>query len=278
MPAGSQEVVRPWSECELAERVATSNEHREQSPTATAPRADHLPGTGCRRASRRSGERVAGGFRTLSLVAGVDRVGARRRRFTDAKQFFHSYLFGYVFALDIALGALFWVLIHHVSDAGWSVGLRRVFENINRAIIPLAVLFIPVLIGIFTGNLHAWYGFVHGPEPEEEHLKHLWHVKHAVLRHAVLPRAPRALLRRVDRATRSRCGTGPRGRIPSAGRPSRDEDALVGAVRRRCCSALTIHVLRVRRADEPAIHVVQHDLRRVLLGRRHPRLARDRAC
>src|SRR5579883_1399627 len=59
----------------------------------------------------------------LLLVVGV---------LTDAKQFFFSYLFGYVFALDIALGALFWVLIHHVADAGWSVGLRRVFENMNR--------------------------------------------------------------------------------------------------------------------------------------------------
>jgi hypothetical protein len=97
---------------------------------------------------------------------------------TDAKQFYHSYLFGYVFALDIALGAIFWVLIHHVSDAGWSVGLRRVFENMNRAILPLAVLFLPVLIGTFTGNLHAWYDFVHGQEPTEEHLKRLWHVKH----------------------------------------------------------------------------------------------------
>src|SRR5689334_18004993 len=71
---------------------------------------------------------------------------------TGARQFFHSYLFGYVFALDIALGALFWVLIHHVSDAGWSVGLRRVFENMSRAILPLAVLFLPVLVGTFTGN------------------------------------------------------------------------------------------------------------------------------
>jgi len=105
----------------------------------------------------------------LLLVVGV---------LTDAKQFFFSYLFGYVFALDIALGALFWVLIHHVADAGWSVGLRRVFENMNRAILPLTVLFLPVLIGIFTGNLYAWYDFIHGPEPSEAHLRHLWHVKH----------------------------------------------------------------------------------------------------
>jgi len=97
---------------------------------------------------------------------------------TDSRQFYHSYLFGYVFALDIALGALFWVLIHHVADAGWSVGLRRVFENMTRALPVLAVLFLPVLLGVFSGKLYGWYDFVHAPEPEEGHLKHLWHVKH----------------------------------------------------------------------------------------------------
>src|SRR6478672_6753410 len=123
-------------------------------------------------------EAVASGARVLFAVMLATGLMLIVGLMTDTKQFFHSYLFGYVFALDIALGALFWVLIHHVSDAGWSVGLRRVFENMNRAIIPLAVLFIPVLIGIFSGNLHAWYGFVHGAEPTEENLNHLWHVKH----------------------------------------------------------------------------------------------------
>lgn len=97
--------------------------------------------------------------------------------FLDAKQFYHSYLFGYTLALDVSLGALFWVLIHHVADAGWSTGLRRVFENISRAIVPLAVLFLPVLFGVFSGQLHKWYDFVHG-EPPTGHLEHVWHVKH----------------------------------------------------------------------------------------------------
>jgi hypothetical protein len=123
------------------------------------------------------GEKTNDPFRTLFLVVGVSGL-ALVFGTVNPKQFFHSYLFGYVFALDIALGALFWVLIHHVADAGWSVGLRRVFENMTRAIVPLTVLFVPVLIGTFTGNLHNWYAFVHGPEPTEEHLKHLWHVKH----------------------------------------------------------------------------------------------------
>lgn len=124
------------------------------------------------------GEAAAGVFRNLLVVAGVAGLVLLVGALIDPKQFFHSYLFGYVFALDISLGALFWVLIHHVSDAGWSVGLRRVFENMTRAIVPLAVLFIPLLVGTFTGNLYLWYDFVHGPEPDEGHLKHVWHVKH----------------------------------------------------------------------------------------------------
>jgi len=98
----------------------------------------------------------------------------------DARQFYHSYLFGYVLALDVSLGALFWVMIHHVADAGWSVGLRRVFENVSRAIIPLAVLFVPILVGIYTGNLHKWYEFIHkDPATLHGHEVHLQHVKHA---------------------------------------------------------------------------------------------------
>jgi hypothetical protein len=124
------------------------------------------------------GDALAGGVRILIAVLIGTGLMLVVGLFANPKQFYHSYLFGYVLALDVSLGALFWVLMHHVSDAGWSVGLRRVFENVSRAIVPLAVLFLPVLVGIFTGNLHAWYGFVHGPEPAEGHLKHIWHVKH----------------------------------------------------------------------------------------------------
>jgi hypothetical protein len=124
------------------------------------------------------GDKAAGLFRTLAVVVGVSGLVLLVGAVIDRKQFFYSYLFGYVLALDVALGALFWVLIHHVADAGWSVGLRRVYENISRAIIPLAVLFVPVLVGVFTENLHQWYAFVHSPQPTEGHLQHVWHVKH----------------------------------------------------------------------------------------------------
>jgi hypothetical protein len=127
------------------------------------------------------GEQAAGVFRTLLVVVGVAGVGliAGFVNDTTRRQFFHSYLFGYVFALDVALGALFWVLIHHVADAGWSVGLRRVFENITRAILPLGVLFLPVLIGIYSGNLHKWYDFISHEPAKGSHEHHLWEVKAA---------------------------------------------------------------------------------------------------
>src|SRR4051812_28951143 len=94
------------------------------------------------------GERVAPLFRKLAIAVGVLGVALLVGAVIDPEQFFYSYLFGHTFALDVSLGALFWVLIHHVSDAGWSVGMRRVYENITRALFPLTLLFIPILIGI----------------------------------------------------------------------------------------------------------------------------------
>jgi hypothetical protein len=124
------------------------------------------------------GEAAKHRFQALAIIAIGSAIALVVGAFTEPKQFYHSYLFGYVFALDISLGALFWVLLYHVADAGWSVGLRRIFENLSRAIIPLTILFILVLVGIFTGNLHKWYEFVNSSEPAEEHVKHIWHVKH----------------------------------------------------------------------------------------------------
>lgn len=126
------------------------------------------------------GANAAKPLRIALIAIGVAAIALIVGWIIDSRQFYHSYLFAYVFALDIALGALFWVLIHHVSDAGWSVGLRRTFENLTLAIAPLAVLILPILVGIFSGQLHAWYDFIHGPGPEAgSHEQHVWHTKHA---------------------------------------------------------------------------------------------------
>jgi hypothetical protein len=70
-------------------------------------------------------------------------------------EFGFSWLLAFMFYLTIALGALFWVVVHHLSDAGWSVATRRFCEHIASLLFPwLAVLFIP--IALFAPKIFKW--------------------------------------------------------------------------------------------------------------------------
>jgi len=62
------------------------------------------------------------------------------------RQLWHSWLVGSLFVLSIALGALFFVLVHHATQAGWSVTVRRIAEDIMATLPFLALLFIPLLL------------------------------------------------------------------------------------------------------------------------------------
>src|ERR1700742_3436267 len=62
-------------------------------------------------------------------------------------EFGFSWLLAFIFYYSIALGALFLVLVHHLTDAGWSVGLRRFCEHLASLLRwPLVVMFLPVAI------------------------------------------------------------------------------------------------------------------------------------
>lgn len=69
-----------------------------------------------------------------------------------------SYLTAFVFWAALAIGALFLVMIHHVFDAGWSVVLRRQYENWLACMPWLLVLFLPLLASVFIapGMLWKW--------------------------------------------------------------------------------------------------------------------------
>jgi hypothetical protein len=74
------------------------------------------------------------------------------------KQFNASYLVAFMYALAIGLGALWFVTIQHLTNAKWSVVVRRVAEIIAANMSVLALLAIPVLLPIFTGHseLYEW--------------------------------------------------------------------------------------------------------------------------
>lgn len=73
---------------------------------------------------------------------------------TNAKQFYFSYLVGWTFCLSLALGSLFFVLIHHLTKAKWSIVVRRIPEALIWSFPLLAVLAIPILIGMH--DLFHW--------------------------------------------------------------------------------------------------------------------------
>jgi len=71
------------------------------------------------------------------------------------QEFGLAWLVAFMFYYSIALGALFMVLVHHLTSAGWSVGIRRFCEHLASLLFPwLAILFLPV--GFFGPKIYSW--------------------------------------------------------------------------------------------------------------------------
>ncbi len=71
--------------------------------------------------------------------------------------FYYAYLVSVCYILAIALGSLFFVLIHHATGAGWSVVVRRLAEGVAATIPFIGLLFIPVLRDEgFQAIYHSW--------------------------------------------------------------------------------------------------------------------------
>jgi hypothetical protein len=76
---------------------------------------------------------------------------------TDPKRFAFSYLTGFVFVATIGLGALFFIIIQHLTKAGWSVIPRRAMEWLSGILPATAILFLPIVA--FSHDLyHHWMG------------------------------------------------------------------------------------------------------------------------
>ncbi len=65
-----------------------------------------------------------------------------------------TYLVSFAFVLSLALGGLFFVLLQHVTRAGWSVVVRRVAEGMAGNVLLAALLAIPVVLGM--SRLYHW--------------------------------------------------------------------------------------------------------------------------
>ena len=76
----------------------------------------------------------------------------------DAEFGMSAYLTALIYCITLSTGCLFFVLIQHLCRAGWSIVVRRIAELVMVMIIPLAVLFLPVLGSLWMGQgtLYSW--------------------------------------------------------------------------------------------------------------------------
>src|SRR5438552_10480265 len=74
--------------------------------------------------------------------------------FFSRRQFFFSYLFGYLFWLGLALGCLGVAMLHHLTGGRWGFVIRRFLESAFRTIPLMALLFVPLFFGL--RQLYPW--------------------------------------------------------------------------------------------------------------------------
>ena len=122
-----------------------------QPITTTSLKGAHLTGPG-----------PAGVQRVLiALALGALVYGALGLRRGSEVQFMAAYLVSFVFYLTLSLGGLFFVLLHHLTGARWSIVLRRLAESLSLMLVLMFLLFLP-LLG-WLPFLYPWAGKVTDP-------------------------------------------------------------------------------------------------------------------
>lgn len=85
----------------------------------------------------------------LGLICGLLCLGGSLvwGYFYNPTQLAFSWLTSFIYFFTLCAGSLFWVLLHYVTNSGWSAVIRRFLENIAGLFPFLIILFIPVILG-----------------------------------------------------------------------------------------------------------------------------------
>ena len=86
--------------------------------------------------------------------------------------FWKSYLVGFMVALGLCLGALFFILLQHMTRSGWSVSVRRLAEGIAKNLSWLWMFFVPILILVLKGDGEILYEWGNRELMESDHMLH----------------------------------------------------------------------------------------------------------
>jgi len=73
----------------------------------------------------------------------------------DHRRFAFAYLMGFVTVMTMALGSIFFVLVQHLTSAGWSVTVRRASEFFIAGVVIIPLLALPNLLNL--EHLYPWW-------------------------------------------------------------------------------------------------------------------------
>lgn len=111
-----------------------------------------------------------GKFGLLPLIflaaAGIGLFGSIIGFFVNKEQFAYSWLFGCTYFFTLCCGGLFWTIIHHATDADWSVVVRRQMENLAILVPVFALLLLPIMFSEDCKKfLWDWWDLKAGHDP-----------------------------------------------------------------------------------------------------------------
>jgi len=72
------------------------------------------------------------------------------------ESFTYSWLFAFAFFLTLTLGGCFWVILHHVTNSGWGVAVRRLMENLGFVFPFMALMATPLMVPDVQEHLYEW--------------------------------------------------------------------------------------------------------------------------
>jgi len=127
------------------------------------------------------------GGRTLMIraaaVGGIGLAATAAGGAFDARRALFAYLAAFVYWVGIALAALVFLLANEAAGSRWYIVVRRVLESLPTALTVLAVLFLPIAIGM--GRIFPWVDptAAHAPLQTWAHGEgklaiHLWEHRH----------------------------------------------------------------------------------------------------
>jgi hypothetical protein len=105
----------------------------------------------------------AGGVAALMAVYGLTK---------SPTEFYHAYIFSYMLVLGLTVGSLGLLMLQHLTGGIWGIVIRRPLEAASRNLFLMAILFIPIVMGmkyLYSGS-GSETGWLNAPKEGEQAL------------------------------------------------------------------------------------------------------------